>query len=92
MATRPQRDLELPMSPIGRSSALDFMDTSTVLSETFDGVRRSGEGSGGVTKEPPRVSTQKIPHRTLLESFGPPRINVSVFIQWSIVVTLGPLL
>ncbi len=74
MVKRPQRDLELPMSPIGHSSSLEFMDTSTVLSETFEKMKSSGKDGA---REPPRVSTQKIPHRTLLESFGPPKIKVS---------------
>ena len=81
----PQRDLVLPMSPIGHSSRLDFMDVSTVLSDTFERETSCGGGGGGGVsggggvgaKEVPRVSTQKIPHRTVLESFGPPKIEVS---------------
>ena len=69
----PQRDLELPMSPISHSSTLELMDCSAVLS----GSARS-RGDSGASREVPRVSTQKIPHRTLLESFGPPKIQVSV--------------
>lgn len=69
------------MSPIGRSSGLEIMDTSTVLSENLGEVGMGGGGDGGGGGggygEPPRVSTQKIPHQTVLESFGPPKINVS---------------
>lgn len=77
LATRPQRDLELPMSPIGKPSTLEIMDTSAVHSERFDRIRGDASWSGGRTEELPRVSTQKIPHRTLLDSFGPPKIRVS---------------
>ena len=76
------------MSPISHTSVLDIMDTSTALSELEGsegepwrrGCGRSGEGggsSGGGGGGGPRVSTQKIPHRTVLESFGPPKIEVS---------------
>lgn len=82
-SARPQRDLELPMSPIGEPSNLDIMDCSTVLSEKRDARDHIGDGSGGGRSlergmdELPRVSTQKIPHRTVLDSFGPPKIKVS---------------
>lgn len=70
------------MSPIGKSSNLDIMDTTThtVFSENLG---EGGEGGGGGLEDMPRVSTQKIPHRTLLESFGPPRINVNVGLWWA---------
>ena len=74
---RPQRDMELPMSPIGKTSSLDIMDTSTTLSES---LRLGAEFDARLPMgELPRVSTQKIPHRTILGSFGPPRRIVRVF-------------
>jgi hypothetical protein len=81
LSMRPQRDMELPMSPINRASNLQLMDTTTtnatfLLSET---LHDPGGGSGMDSRELPRVSTQKIPHKTILDSFGPPRINVSAF-------------
>ena len=78
LPTRPQRDLELPMSPIGQPSTLEIMDTSAIHTERYEKIRGSAEWSGGQhVEEPPRVSTQKIPHKTLLDSFGPPRLQVS---------------
>lgn len=79
LSMRPQRDMELPMSPIDRASSLDLMDTTTnatFLSEILADQGVSGDGRG--LREPPRVSTQKIPHQTILDSFGPPRMNVRV--------------
>ena len=55
---RPERDLELPMSPIGHPSDLDFLDASS--------------SSLSLYEELPKVSTQKVPHLTVLDSFGPP--------------------
>ncbi len=66
------------MSPIGKPSNLDIMDTTT-CSMHLSGKRKTQDMSllMGDYQEPPRVSTQKIPHRTILDSFGPPKINVS---------------
>lgn len=57
----PDRNLVLPMSPIGKPSALDLHDTTCdrELPSLF------------TTHGPPRVSTQKLPHHTVLNSFGP---------------------
>lgn len=54
---RPNRGLELPMSPIGEPSSLELLDASTA-------------GLSFYAEEQPKVSTQKIPHKTLLNSFG----------------------
>ena len=54
----PDRDLELPMSPIGHPSTLDFLDAST--------------SSISLYEDQPKVSTQKLPRHTILDSFGPP--------------------
>ena len=58
----PERNLALPMSPITKPSALDLHDTTcdTQLSSLL------------TTSRAPRVSTQKLPHPTVLNSFGPP--------------------
>ena len=56
---RPDRGLELPMSPIGEPSSLELLDASA------SGLSFYAEA------EQPKVSTQKIPHRTILNSFGP---------------------
>ena len=53
---RPDRGLELPMSPIGKPSSLELLDASASLSFYAD--------------DQPKVSTQKIPHQTHLDSFG----------------------
>ena len=53
---RPDRGLELPMSPIGKPSTLELLDASASLSFYAD--------------DQPKVSTQKIPHQTHLDSFG----------------------
>lgn len=53
---RPDRDLELPMSPIGKPSTLELLDASASLSF--------------YAEDQPKVSTQKIPHQTHLDSFG----------------------
>ena len=57
----PDRHRPLPMSPIRKPSALEFQEVSggTELSSMF-AIRRV-----------PRVSTQKLPHLTALNSFGP---------------------
>ena len=57
----PDRHLALPMSPIRKPSALEFQEASggTELSSMF-AIRRI-----------PRVSTQKLPHLTALNSFSP---------------------
>ena len=65
------------MSPIGKPSTLEIMDTSAVHSERFDRIQVGADWSGGRREELPRVSTQKIPHNTLLDSFGPPKIRVN---------------
>ena len=52
------------MSPIGQPSALELMDVSTFSSTTHD---LSFYPPPSV-KEQPKVSTQKIPHNTYLES------------------------
>ena len=57
----PERNLVLPMSPIGKPSALDLHDA------TCDRELPSLFATHGA----PRVSTQKIPHHTVLNSFGP---------------------
>lgn len=61
-AVWPERNLALPMSPITKPSALDLHDTTcdTQLSSLL------------TTTRAPRVSTQKLPHPTVLNSFGPP--------------------
>lgn len=61
-AVWPERNLALPMSPISKPSALDLHDTTcdTQLSSLL------------TTTHGPRVSTQKLPHHTMLNSFGPP--------------------
>ena len=55
------RNLPLPMSPIRKPSALEFQEAGrdTDLSSMF------------TARHVPLVSTQKIPHRTSLNSFGP---------------------
>ena len=55
---RPERDLELPMSPIGHPSTLDFLDASISSFSLYEDL--------------PKVSTQKVPRITILDSFGPP--------------------
>lgn len=63
---RPDRDLELPMSPIGNPSSLELLDaTSSSLSFYTN------------EEEQPKVSTQKIPHHTAFHSFGPARPKAS---------------
>ena len=73
-----QHDVELPMSPINRASSLELMDTTTTSTNaTFLSNTGAGDGGGGGGRRGleklPRVSTQKIPHNTILDSFGPPR-------------------
>ncbi len=57
---RPERNLELPMSPIGKPSTLNFLDTSTISSLDLSHY-----------KNQPKVSTQKVPHQTVLRGFAP---------------------
>ena len=71
---RPQRNLELPMSPIACPSTLEIMDTSALHTERCQRIGGGAGWSGGHVQDVPRVSTQKIPHRTVLDSFGPPPI------------------
>ena len=61
----PERNLVLPMSPIGKPSALDLDGT------TCDRELPSLFTAHGA----PRVSTQKLPHHTVLNSFGPPSLR-----------------
>lgn len=53
-------DLTLPMSPIGKPSSLDLMDTSCSLSFFYSDDTQ------------PKVSTQKLPHNTAVDDFCPP--------------------
>ena len=101
LSMRLQRDVELPMSPIERTSSLDLMDTTSASTAAFlfsaggqQGHQEVGGASGdddngegkrrwrGEREELPRVSTQKIPHRTVLDSFGPPMLKVSDESRW----------
>ena len=50
-------DHELPMSPIVKPSSLDLLDASSASLSLY--------------QNQPKVSTQKIPHRSVLDSFGP---------------------
>ncbi len=58
---RPERNLELPMSPIGKPSTLTLLDSSTASSFDLSHF-----------KDLPKVSTQRVPHPTVLQAFGPP--------------------
>ena len=60
-ANWPERNLALPMSPIGDPSALEFHDTSYDAGSHFRSLYTNA----------PKVSTQKLPHYTALDSFGP---------------------
>ena len=64
----PERNLALPMSPIGKPSVLDLHDSIC----NADLLPLLPPYSNA-----PKVSTQKLPHHTALDSFGPPPLQQS---------------
>jgi len=73
------------MSPIARPSTLEIMDTSALHTERCRQIGGGADWTSGHVQDIPRVSTQKIPHRTVLDSFGPPILVSELMMGWILV-------